>query len=192
VGAAYVLPPITISDTFLAEIGTYHRSGTARNVKNGVGMSLYIIAAQPNPPGKDVARYGNVRNEQLVAEWVEFQAVGNRELIGDLLSHLTFDSNCQRTGADVLHKFGSITVNVGEKIRVHTGSGVDVKSAGTHHIYLNRSWYVWNNQCGDRVTVSYNNAVIDSAYYNSNPPEGQLYRVAGTDRLESLVTSRYA
>ena len=45
------------------------------------------------------------------------------------------------------------------------------------------SWYVWNNACGDRATLSYNGRVIDSAFYRPNPPEGVLTRLQGTDEL---------
>jgi hypothetical protein len=46
-------------------------------------MSLYIVAAQPNPPGRD-ASYGRTTNEVLNAEWVEFVALSNRDLTGDV------------------------------------------------------------------------------------------------------------
>jgi hypothetical protein len=48
---------------------------------------------------------------------------------------------------------------------------------------LGRQWFVWNNTCGDRATLSYNGSVIDSAFYRPNPPEGVLVRVEGTDEL---------
>jgi hypothetical protein len=156
-------------------------------------MSLYITAAQPNPPGRDVAaRLGRAQNDKLNEEWVQFQATSDRDLVGDLLSHLTFDGYCSRTGTDVLAKFSSLQVRTGEQVRVHTGPGNYWQSGGIHHAYLGRSWFAWNNVCGDRVTLSYNSQVIDSAYYAPSPPEGELYRVANTDRLEPSGYRRYA
>lgn len=48
--------------------------------------------------------------------------------------------------------------------------------------HAGRSWFAWNNACGDRATLSYSGTVIDSAYYETNPP-GVLVRQPRTDRL---------
>lgn len=155
-------------------------------------MSLYITSAQPNPPGRDTARPGMALNSTLNEEWVEFRANADRNLSGDQLFHETFTSQCVRTGSDLLHTFGAFRVNRGQHVRVHTGSGQPNWIGDTLHIYLNRTWFVWNNGCGDRATLAFNNAIIDSAGYAPRPPEGVLGRVAGTDRLERSHTQAYS
>lgn len=155
-------------------------------------MSLYITAAQANPPGKDVARFGQVQNDRLNEEWLEFQVLADRDLVGDVLTHRTFNDRCQLTAEETLAKFATLKAAAGQSVRVHTGRGSWVLIGSTHHIYLDHGWYVWNNRCGDRATLSYDNRVIDSAYYSPNPAEGILYRVQGTDRLEPRSYQRFA
>lgn len=58
-------------------------------------------------------------------------------------------------------------------------------------MYLGRDWFVWNNDCGDRATVTYNEQVIDTAGYALRPREGVLVRVYGTDRLERAQQRGY-
>lgn len=145
-------------------------------------MSLYIIAAQPNPPGRD-ASYGQTTNDILNEEWVEFKALQARNLVGDALSHLTFSSLCQRTGQEIVIRFDSGQLKAGQRVRIHTGSGANVWIGDTYDMYLGRAWFVWNNACGDRATLWFKETVIDSAFYRPNPPEGLVVRAAGTDEL---------
>jgi hypothetical protein len=145
-------------------------------------MSLYITAAQPNPPGRD-AYHGQTTNDLLNEEWIEVVAVSDRNLVGDALSHLTFNNVCQRTGQGVLIKFDTGQLGKGQHLRLHTGHGSSHWSGGTYHMYLGRSWFVWNNACGDRATLFFQESVIDSAFYRPDPPEGQLVRAQGTDEL---------
>ena len=144
---------------------------------------LYVVAAQPNPPGKDAARPGVTTNTQLNEEWLEFEVRASRNLTGDELSHLTFDNRCTRTGAEPIVRFASTSVSPGQRVRVHTGTGTNQWVGSTLHVYVGRTWFMWNNVCGDRATLRYSGTVIDSAYYDRNPPEGQLVREPGTDRL---------
>lgn len=153
-------------------------------------MTLYITSAQPNPPGRDAAR-GFALNSTLNDEWIEFRAEADRHLVGDQLLHVTFTSSCVGTGTEHLYTFKANQVSRGQYVRVHSGSGQDTWAGGTLHIYLNRSWFVWNNDCGDRVTLAYSNSVIDSASYAARPPEGVIHRVAGTDRLEPPTQQPY-
>jgi hypothetical protein len=147
--------------------------------------TLYIVQAQPNPPGKDTLRRGQASHTQLNEEWIEFEAVGGeRQLSGDVVSHLTFSSTCAVTGEDVLVSFSQGTLKQGQRLRLHTGSGVNQWSGNVFHMYLGRDWFVWNNVCGDRATVRFQQNVVDTAGYAPRPPEGVLVRVPGTDRLE--------
>ncbi len=142
---------------------------------------LYIVAAQPNPPGRD-SSYGRTTNDRLNEEWLEFRALQDRNLIGDVLTNLTFNERCQRTGVQELLRFTD-HLKSGQHVRVHTGRGTPGWVGNTYHMYLNREWFVWNNACGDRATLAYEARVIDSAFYRALVPEGQLVRVQGTDEL---------
>jgi hypothetical protein len=144
---------------------------------------LYLVAIQPNPPGRDASRFGTTTNAKLNEEWVEFEALAARNLSGDELAHLTFNSACQRTGQDAVLKFGTVQLQRGQRVRVHTGTGTAQWVGNTLHVYAGRSWFVWNNGCGDRAFLSFNTSVIDSAYYDARPPEGELVRQAGTDKF---------
>ncbi len=144
--------------------------------------ALYIVAAQPNPPGKDSAR-GTATDHMLNQEWLEFAALQDRNLAGDSLTNVTFNQWCQVTGADQLYRFASGQLAAGKHVRVHTGRGTDYWDGNVWHAYAGRHWFAWNNTCGDRATLSFNGSVIDSAFYRPNPPEGVLVRVEGTDEL---------
>jgi len=149
--------------------------------------SLYITRAQPNPRGRDTVSQGQALNSKLNEEWVEFRAEVGRDLSGDILSHLIFTPvGCTALRQDQLVKFGSIHLDPGDLVVVHTGSGTNAWVGRTCHIYLGLQWFVWNNRCGDRATLAFNGQEIDHAYYAANPPEGELVRVAGTDRLEPV------
>jgi hypothetical protein len=152
--------------------------------KGGTTMpDLYLVAIQPNPPGRDASQGGTTTNAKLNEEWVEFEALEARNLSGDELAHLTFNSACQRTGQDAIFRFGTVQLQRGNRVRVHTGAGASQWVGITLHVYAGRPWFVWNNGCGDRAFLTYNTSVIDSAYYNAYPPEGELVRQAGTDKF---------
>lgn len=140
--------------------------------------ALYITKAQPNPWGRDRGLA-----TQLNEEWVEFRAEQNRSLSGDMLLHNTYDSYCRLVNSEVLYTFGAVSLSAGHLVRVHTGSGTSGWYGGIYHVYMGYGWYKWNNACGDVVTLAYNGAVIDSAAYRANPPEGELVRQAGSNLL---------
>lgn len=134
--------------------------------------TLYLTAIQPNPPGRD----------DLNEEWVEFEAVGGtRNLINDVVTQLTFTDRCEVTGEVELIRFNAGQLNEGQRVRLHTGSGTATWRGNTYHMYLGRSWFVWNNRCGDRATIRYDKSVVDRAGYGPSPREGVLYRVAGAN-----------
>lgn len=145
---------------------------------------LYLTQIQPNPPGRDVTRSGAAPG-QLNAEWVEFAVVGgNRNLSGDVLSHLTFTTyGCTVTGSDPLWKFGALELQTGHRVRIHTGSGNAWWEGLVLHVYVGRGWFVWNNGCGDRAVLDFNGNVVDWAEYGPNPREGVLVRVQNTNRF---------
>lgn len=153
---------------------------------------LLIVAAQPNPPGRDTVRPGLALGSTLNAEWVEFAAQASRNLTGDVLYHEIYGAGCVRTGTDVLYTFPAVQVEPGHRVRVCTGRGTPQWIGTTLHLYLNRDWFVWNNACGDRATLAYQGSVIDSARYAPRPPEGVLSRVVGTDRLEPAARAAYS
>lgn len=154
--------------------------------------TLYIVQAQPNPRGRDTVRYGIATNDQLNEEWIEFEAIdGDRILTGDVVTHLTFSSTCAVTGTNDLVRFSDGTLPNGRRLRLHTGRGAKGWSGSIFHMYLDRQWFVWNNDCGDRATVRYDDRVVDTAGYAPKPPEGVLIRVYGTDRLERVQQRGY-
>lgn len=152
---------------------------------------LLIVAAQPNPPGRDTSYSGYAPNERLNAEWIEFAAQAARNLTGDVLYHETYDGNCVRIETASLYTFPSVQLQSGNRVRVCTGRGTPHWIGSTLYVYLNRDWFVWNNGCGDRATLAYQSTVIDSARYAARPPEGVLNRVAGTNRLEPAARPAY-
>ena len=80
-------------------------------------------------------------------------------------------------------KFRSFQVRQGQRVRVHTGKGTVQLIGNTWHVYAERQWFVWNNDCGDSATLLYNGAIVDSAYYDPRPPEGELIRQVATNKL---------
>ncbi len=119
----------------------------------------------------------------LNEEWLEFEALVDRILAGDTLWNLEYGPYCRVLRRAELVRFSSGTALKGQRVRVHTGRGRDHLMGYTHHVYLGRSWFVWNNRCGDRATLTFNGGLIDSAQYAPNPPEGLLVRQRGTDLL---------
>ena len=84
---------------------------------------LWIAAAQPNPPGRDVARLRGATNAKLNEEWVEIAAQAARNVGGDVLYHETYTAGCVRTGSDVLITLPTVQLQPGQRIRVCTGRG---------------------------------------------------------------------
>lgn len=144
--------------------------------------TLYLTRIFPNPPGKD-SRFGVAANDQLNQEWVEFGvAGGDRPLTGDQLFHRTHTSGtCNISGIRELVKFGVVTLASGQVVRVHTGAGRNYWDGSVYHHFLGRSWFVWNNSCGDEAQLQYDGKVIDWAAYSANPGERILTRASGTN-----------
>lgn len=151
--------------------------------ERGMG-TLILTRIFPNPPGRD-SSWGTTTNEKLNGEWAEFAAAGgSRNLTSDVLYHRThYSGTCTVSGIADLITFASSTLPEGHSVRVHTGSGTAWQEGTVHHIYLGRSWFVWNNACGDEASIGYNGSIIDRASYAPNPPERVLTRVPGTNRF---------
>jgi hypothetical protein len=145
---------------------------------------VQVSAAQPNPPGRDTIRPGLATNSKLNEEWVELLAISKRNMVGDVLANQTYDHQCRVTSTQTVCKFPSIELDAGDRLRVHTGSGSAGWVGRTYHYYLGRSWFVWNNACGDCASLWYNDQRIDFARYDPRPPEGVLVRIAGTNLLQ--------
>jgi hypothetical protein len=146
--------------------------------------SLYLTKIQPNPPGRDAAG-GIALPGKLNEEFVEFEVRGaSRNMSGDLLTQLTFRTgSCTVSGTDAIFKFGSIEIPPGRSIRIHTGAGSAYWDGNVLHAYAGRSWFVWNNDCGDRAALEFNGLVLDWAAYAPSPREGILVRVPNTNRF---------
>lgn len=148
---------------------------------------LYVTRALPNPPGKDRTPANRATNEQLNAEWVEFQNTTDRTLSldGVSLTHMTFDNRCNPHHEDHLTAFTG-SLQAGRSIRIHTGSGTGWWEGDIFHFYLGRENFVWNNVCGDRVQLrNQQGQSLDWAAYAPNSADGKvLLRVAGTNILQ--------
>jgi len=156
----------------------------ARNLGGEAMSSLLVTFALPNPPGKDRSASGT-SNDQLNGEWVEFRNDDSQtfELEPVSLIHQTYDQQCRTTGTDAVTGFKG-ALESGKSIRVHTGTGTGFWDGDVFHLFLNRKNYIWNNRCGDTVTLQLGSAVIDMAAYGNNPPEGAtLKRTPGTNWL---------
>lgn len=163
---------------------------------------LQIIAAKPNPAGKDKL-YGTPRPEQLLGEWVDIQNTGTEPLrFSDMaVSHTLFDDRCQNTGRSERYWSGSGVqlLAPGQAVRVHTGRLRDqhlmlpADNQGAYwHAYANRDNFVLNNRCGDIVTVAWTDALgrtlTDTASYAPSQPEGAVLKRVG-DRLVQTSNS---
>ncbi len=146
---------------------------------------LTVTRALPNPLGKDRTASHQVTNQQLNNEWIEFaNASGSRtNLDGLALDHFTFNHACNKTGEDRVTTFTG-SLESGQSMRVHTGSGTNYVEGLVIHVFLNRSNFVWNNQCGDTIVLRAGSGVVDWASYGAKPAEGGvLLRVPGTNLL---------
>lgn len=146
--------------------------------------TLQLTRIMPNPSGKDSAG-GTTTNDKLNQEWVEFVAVGgDRNLTGDKLLNRTYTTwGCTLTGSQEVASFSG-TLKQGQSVRVHTGSGKPYWEHSTLHYYLGRSWFIWNNECGDEAAIIFNGAYVDRAGYTPRPPERVLVRIPGTSRFQ--------
>ena len=150
--------------------------------------TLYIVQAKPNPPGKDAIRPGRATNEQLNEEWVEIEARGGTvSLVGVRLTHLASSAGCSSNGEQQAVQFSAGSLVAGQRLRIHTGTSQYWAEAGRAHFHVGRTWFLWNNQCGDRPTLRLgrepNGLVLDWAAYDANPPEVVLVRVECPSRL---------
>jgi len=146
---------------------------------------LTITRALPNPNGKDRTPGYQVTTQQLNGEWVEFANTAGQSLNlqGLTLYHYTFDRVCSKTGEDSLTSFTG-TLNPGQSIRVHAGSGNGYWEGVVFHFFLGKGNFIWNNRCGDTVVLRAGNDLVDWATYDRNPAEGGvLLRVPGQNRL---------
>lgn len=146
---------------------------------------LTVTRALPNPLGKDRTPSHQVTNQQLNGEWVEFANTsgGRLNLDGLALDHYTFNHACTKTGEDRATTFTGLLEN-GQSMRVHTGTGTTYVEGAIIHVFLNRSNFIWNNQCGDTAALRAGNNLVDWASYAARPAEGAiLQRVPGTNTL---------
>jgi hypothetical protein len=164
-----------------------------------MSKALQIIQAKPNPFGKDKTSSGQSKPEQLLGEWVDVKNFGTEPIQFSTmtLSHTLFDDKCQT--ANQTEKYwtgGTEQLLPGQVIRIHTGKLSDrhlmaeVDKVGVDwHGYANRSNFVLNNRCGDRLFIAWpgtnGKTTTDATYYRPNPPEGGILRRRG-DVLEPV------
>jgi hypothetical protein len=142
---------------------------------------LKITQATPNPFGKDKTPYF-APNYQLVNEWFQVQNIASvaLDVTNVTISHITWNG-WTITGEERLGWFkGGLVLQPGEAVRVHSGFGSNYWSGAIFHVFRNAGNYVLNNMQGDRITLrDINGNVIDSAWYEAYPPEGEiLFRTA--------------
>lgn len=152
---------------------------------------LVITRALPNPMGKDRTPAHLVTNEQLNGEWIEFTNDGGRRLSidGCSIHHKTFTSACVNTGSDQVTTFKGV-MEIGESIRLHTGTGEPWNEGSLWHLYVGSRNYIWNNKCGDTAELrAKDGGRIDKASYAPNQREGAvLRRVPNTEWLTETGT----
>jgi hypothetical protein len=161
-----------------------------------MSSSLKIIAAKPNPTGKDRNSSGPLAR-QLQGEWVDLRNDGPTvvSLASKHLSHQPFDSSCRPTGQPQIYWSGdaTITLQPGQTVRIHTGRKADAWQAdsedatgATYHSYAESANFVLNNRCGDTIGVWWKDAQgnwvttgRDHASYSPSPAEGRILRRQG-------------
>ena len=160
-------------------------------------MTITVSRIKPNPTGKDRTRYGGASAAQLGAEWVDIKntSAGGVNLAGIALWHIAY-SGGQAQAQRVVDLTG--VLGAGQTLRIHSGQTrplnvlfqEDLVGADFHGFTGNDN-YTWNNDlpdCPGLVRTS-QNAYVDRACYDANPPEGAILVRAG-DRL--VVASRAA
>ncbi|MFI7586249.1 lamin tail domain-containing protein [Spongisporangium articulatum] len=90
---------------------------------------LQITKVKYDSDGSDAP----VTNKKLNDEWVRITNTDDRTRT---LTHWTL-----RDASNHVYTFPTFTLDAGERVWVHTGSGTDT----AHHLYQNRGYYVWNN-----------------------------------------------
>ena len=158
------------------------RAGWATGETTESTNMLKITMASANPFGRDKTADNFAPNEQLVNEWFEFENICAFPVdVGSVVfSHLTWQG-WEIAGEEGLGRFADgIVLQPGEALRLHSGFGFDSRVGDVLHIFRNAGNYVLNNMQGDRITLrDVNGNVIDSAYYEPYPPEGEiLFRIA--------------
>jgi len=132
-----------------------------------------ITRALPNPSGKDRTPSHQVTNQQLNGEWVQFANTAGQvvNLLGLSLHHYTFDRACSKTGEDIVTPFTG-TLDSGQSIRVHTGTGNRQWEGSVFHFYLGKGNFIWNNLCGDTVVLRAGADLADFPDYTELGDEG--------------------
>ncbi|MCD0449155.1 lamin tail domain-containing protein [Actinocorallia sp. API 0066] len=100
--------------------------------------SLKFAKIQYDAPGPDTRD-----NSQLNREYVVIKNTGRKAVP---LRNWTLRDAQRHT-----YKFPKFTLKPGKTVTVHTGKGKNTAA----HLYMNRSWYVWNN---DKDTATLRNA----------------------------------
>lgn len=112
--------------------------------------SVRIYKVYYDSPGSD--RGGN---SSLNAEYVQIRNSTGSAF--QMKGHTLKDASNHR------YTFPSYRISAGKTVKVHTGKGT--KSAG--HLYMGRSWYVWNNGKDKASLYKPSGALRDSCSYNS-------------------------
>ncbi len=112
--------------------------------------SVYIYKVYYDSPGSD--RGGS---SSLNAEYVQIKNSTGSAF--QMQGHSLKDSTGHR------YDFPSYRISAGKTVKVHTGKGS--KSAG--HLYMGRSWYVWNNDKDKASLYRPTGSLRDSCSYNS-------------------------
>lgn len=113
--------------------------------------TVHIYKVYYDSPGSD--RGGN---SSLNAEYVQIKNGTGSAF--QMQGHTLKDAGGHK------YVFPSYRISAGKTVKVHTGKGT--KSAG--HLYMGRSWYVWNNDKDKASLYKPSGALRDSCSYNSS------------------------
>src|SRR5438552_1910375 len=104
--------------------------------RSRIMSDLTVTRAVPNPAGKDRTPTHQVTNQQLNAEWMEFENTtrGTLSVQGVGLYDYTFDRGCEKTGEDLVMSFVG-AVLPGHSVRVHSGSGIPYDEGSIRHLF---------------------------------------------------------
>ena len=139
-----------------------------------------IMKAKPNPAEKDRIA-GTAPKKQLAAEWVEFKNAGDEphSLEGISLHHVAYQSGCRDGKWEKVLGFKGI-LKPGEIVRIHSGGEIGLSemypedAQGTDYHLFTGGNYIWNNTCGDTAALWNGLIWMDTASYDSYPPEGRI------------------
>lgn len=119
--------------------------------------TLKFTKIQYDAPGPDTRE-----NSQLNREYVVIKNTGGKAV--------QFKNWTLRDAQRHVYKFPAFKLRPGKSVVVHTGRG---KNNATH-LYMNRGWYIWNN---DKDTATLRDAlgakVLSRSWGKSAPPEPQ-------------------